>query len=174
MSLTEQDRKLGKVFIEERESLKKLETVFSKLGKANKNDIIRLLNKREEYIMIPASVFKNELSPLENVVLYLDVKIGFNQIRIARLLKRDHTTIWTTLENAKKKMGMRRYIRFVSEQSKEMMIPLKIFSERRLSVLENAAVYLRKLGLSYHETALVLGKDDRTIWTVVDRARRKC
>jgi len=43
-----------------------------------------------------------------------------------------------------------------------------------LSVLENISLYLRsEYGLSNAQIAKLLRKDNRTIWTVIDRAERK-
>jgi len=53
-------------------------------------------------------------------------------------------------------------------------IPSKIFTDRSLSVLEAIVKYLKeKKGMTYHEIAVLLNRDDRTIWTVYQRARKK-
>ena len=53
-------------------------------------------------------------------------------------------------------------------------IPVSILQDRNLSVLENIASYLKDtFGLTYHKVAVLLNRDDRTIWTVYQRAKKK-
>ena len=53
-------------------------------------------------------------------------------------------------------------------------IPIYIFQDRTLSVLETIVEYLKeKLKLTYHEIAVLLNRDDRTIWTCYHRAKEK-
>ena len=53
-------------------------------------------------------------------------------------------------------------------------IPSDIFKDRSLSVLEIMVEYLKEQkGLSYHEIAVLLNRDDRTIWTVYNRGKKK-
>ena len=60
------------------------------------------------------------------------------------------------------------------KNEEDILIPIKIFSNRKLSVLENLTIYvMNRFNMKYHDIALLLGKDDRTIWTVVNRARKK-
>ena len=58
--------------------------------------------------------------------------------------------------------------------TKDIMIPLEIFRDRKVAVLECIARYLKEVeGMTYHEIAILLNRDDRTIWTVYNRARKK-
>ena len=53
-------------------------------------------------------------------------------------------------------------------------IPSSIFKDRALSVLEVLTEFLKEQeGLTYHEIAVLLGRDDRTIWTCFSRAKKK-
>ncbi|GAF99559.1 unnamed protein product, partial [marine sediment metagenome] len=53
-------------------------------------------------------------------------------------------------------------------------IPSYIFKDRTLSVLEAIVKYLKEERmLSYHEIAVLLKRDDRTIWTVYNRVKKK-
>ena len=64
--------------------------------------------------------------------------------------------------------------RRLKEDPKKVYLPSSIFKDRTLSVLEVMVEYLKeKLNLSYHEIALLLNRDDRTIWTVYQRAKKK-
>jgi hypothetical protein len=53
-------------------------------------------------------------------------------------------------------------------------IPLSIVADRDVSIFETIVEYLKEhYGLSYHEIAVLLNRDDRTIWTVYNRASKK-
>ncbi len=56
----------------------------------------------------------------------------------------------------------------------EINVPLSIFRDRSLSVLEVLVEFLKNdMELSYHEIAVMLNRDDRTIWTVYNRVQKK-
>ena len=53
-------------------------------------------------------------------------------------------------------------------------IPSSIFRDRKLAPLESITEYLKdNLSMSYHEIAVLLNRDDRTIWTCYHRAKKK-
>ena len=55
-----------------------------------------------------------------------------------------------------------------------MPIPSFIFKDRRLSVLEAIVEYLKdEKKLTFHQIAVILNRDDRTIWTCYSRAKKK-
>jgi len=55
-----------------------------------------------------------------------------------------------------------------------MSIPASIFRDRSLKPLEVIVEYLKEVEhLTYHQIAKLLNRDDRTIWTVYQRAKRK-
>jgi len=59
-------------------------------------------------------------------------------------------------------------------QMKIVQIPSSIFKDRTLSVLEAMVEYLKeKQNLTYHQIALLLNRDERNIWTVYSRAKKK-
>jgi hypothetical protein len=61
-----------------------------------------------------------------------------------------------------------------SIKKEEILIPSSIFIDRKLSVLEILVEYLKeKRNLNYHQIASLLNRDDRTIWTVYNRAKKK-
>ena len=64
--------------------------------------------------------------------------------------------------------------RNIEELKAEINIPLSIFDDRRLGVLESLVSYLRdNLSLKNSEIARLLNRDDRTIWTVYNRVQKK-
>jgi hypothetical protein len=55
-----------------------------------------------------------------------------------------------------------------------IQIPTLILRDRGISVLEAIVEYLKdEKKLSYHEIAVLLNRDDRTIWTCYKRAKSK-
>ena len=73
-------------------------------------------------------------------------------------------------QNAKRKLAEK----FVVEEISPYDVPVKILQDRNLSVLENVVAYLKDtFGLNYHSIAVLLNRDDRTIWTVYQRAKKK-
>ena len=64
--------------------------------------------------------------------------------------------------------------RNIEELKAEINIPLSIFDDRRLGVLESLVLYMRDtLSLKNSEIAKLLNRDDRTIWTVYNRVNKK-
>jgi len=52
-------------------------------------------------------------------------------------------------------------------------VPLSVFSNRKLGILEAVVKYLKENGLTYHEIAVMLDRDDRTIWATYNKAIKK-
>jgi len=53
-------------------------------------------------------------------------------------------------------------------------LPISIFKDRSLSVLEVIVEYLHEVkGLNFKNIAVQLNRNERTIWTVYHRARQK-
>ena len=135
------------------------------------DEIIRLITKggKPEAVEIPSCIFNNKLSSLESVVKYLKENLDLKYSEIAKLLNRDDRTIWATYSNSRKKFAKR----FAVENNK-YFIPALIISNRSLSVLESIVYYLKDdCNLKYSQIALLLCRDQRTIWTVYNRRRKK-
>ena len=59
-------------------------------------------------------------------------------------------------------------------KKKEMKIPISIFSTRKLTTFESLVMYMKdEVGHTYHEIAVMLQRDDRTIWSTYKRAVKK-
>ena len=157
---------------------KRLLDTFNYLKKQglSSEEIIELVNKFlkvpvKEEIKVPISVFKNDyLASLENIVKYLRENLLLSFKQIGALTNRNEIALAVTYRNAKKKMEAK----FVVEEISPYSIPVSILQNRKLSVLENIASYLKDtFGLTYHSIAVLLNRDDRTIWTVYQRAKKK-
>ncbi len=134
-------------------------------------EIVNILRSRRldnEEKTIPVSVFDNgKLSALEAIVKYMREELGLRYSEIAALLNRNDGPIGVTYRNSAKKFSGR------LDCSSELRLPLSVFENTRLSVLENISLYLKRGGMSNHEIAAMLRRDDRTIWTVLKRAEVK-
>ena len=136
------------------------------------DEILNILKKREvdrKTKTLPISIFNNiSLSALEAVTKYLKENLNLNYNEIAALLSRNYDPIRITYWNSKKKLPGKLDI------SSDNNIPIDIFRNKQLSVLENLTSYLKdEMHLTYHEIAVLLKRDDRTIWTVYNRALKK-
>ena len=148
---------------------------FLKQRGLNTEEISGLVNKFlkvhiTEEIKVPLSVFKNDkLSSLETIVKYLRENLLLSFKQIASLSNRNQISLAVTYRNAKKKLPAK-----FAEEISPYSIPVSILKDRNLSVLENIASYLKdSFGINYHNIALLLNRDDRTIWTVYQRAKKK-
>jgi hypothetical protein len=64
--------------------------------------------------------------------------------------------------------------RTLSEGSIDVSIPVSVLSDRSVATLESVVEYMKDtLGLTYHQIAILLKRDDRTIWTCYNRAKKK-
>jgi hypothetical protein len=60
------------------------------------------------------------------------------------------------------------------ETKKEFSLPVNIFEDRKLGALESVVKYMKEeLNLSYHEIAVHLSRDDRTIWSSYNSSSKK-
>ncbi len=120
---------------------------------------------------IPIYIFQNrKYTILEALIVYLRERKKLSFRKISALINRDLRYSYHSYQNAKKKELTTQYI----IQTKFIWIPVNIFSNTKLSALEAIVSYLKEeFSLTYHEIALMLKRDERTIWTVYQRARKK-
>lgn len=134
-----------------------------------REDTIELLQARSSSY-VPLGVFATrQLSCLQALVAYLKENQKYSFSKISRLLNRDNRTIWTSYQQAKKR---RKKLLVLPEKSREY-IPISIFSNRRLSVLENITSFLKKKDYSTKEISQLLLRKPTTISTVLGRATKK-
>ncbi|MBN4049148.1 hypothetical protein JYT91_00875, partial [archaeon AH-315-M20] len=117
---------------------------------------------------IPSSIFNENLSTSEAIIKYLVENCGLSLSEIAKLINRTSKNIWYTYNKSKKKFSKKIAVKT------SILIPISIVRNLDFTLLENVVSYLKeKLGLSYHEIAVLLQRDDRTIWTVYNRVKKK-
>ena len=79
------------------------------------------------------------------------------------------------IENLKAKgFSDKDILKLFSKKEKELVIPIGVFQNRSLGLLESLTLHLKdRVGLSYHQIAVILNRDDRTIWTSYNQAKKK-
>lgn len=139
-----------------------------KEGRIYESEIQDLLKKKELYL--PISVFDNkELSSLETITKYLKENLNLAYHEIALILNRDDRTIWSTYNKSLKKRKS-----ILTIKPSEYHIPISILSDRKLASLQSIVLYLKDhYDLSYHEIAVLLRRNDRTIWSTYHQAKKR-
>ncbi len=139
------------------------------LKKDTNNISLEDLDSDKNSETIPDTIFNKKLTVLESIVKYLKENLNFSYKYIAISINRDVRNIWQIYNTSKHKLGEKFVIK-----DYEFLIPLSIFSNRKLSMQENLVFYLKqKFNLSYHKIATMIHRDDRTVWTVYQKAKRK-
>lgn len=138
-------------------------------GKEFGDDIIKE-HLAGRHTIIPISVFSDKsLSALEAIVKYLRENENLRNADVAQILGRNPASVWITYRNAAKKLNKR-----IQVSDSELFIPTYIIASGRLSVLESISMHLHETyHLSYRKIGELLQRDERTIWTVCSRARKK-
>ena len=130
------------------------------------DDLKRLL---EEKLFFPVEIFNKKLTVLESVVKYLKEEKNLSLHNISDIIGRDQRNVWCIYNKTKKKNSEKFIIKKV-----EFWIPISIFFNTKLSALESIVKYLKEIqNLKYHEIAVLLKRNDRTIWTVYQRSLKK-
>ena len=129
--------------------------------------LFELLSEKE--IFIPVSVFNVDLSALETVSRYLHENLNISYKKIAELTNRSEKTIWQAFRSSKNKLKEK-----LKLKDTRYIIPISVLADRRLSNLEAIVYYMKKTyHLKFSEIAVLLHRDQRTIWTVHSRAKKK-
>jgi hypothetical protein len=113
---------------------------------------------------VPVSIFRSRAGPLGALVCFLKQK-GLRFSDIARLLSRDQRTIWATYNKYPNKQGL--------ELDYSLCMPVELFSDRRLSIMEALVYYLKSVNnLRLIEIATLLSRSNKTIWCFYSRAKK--
>ena len=120
-------------------------------------------------ISVPIDIFSSSASGLESLSQYLKDVLGLRFCEIAGILNRDDRTVWGAHKGAAEKNHLSN-----EAADSSIKIPISIFRDRSLSVLEALSEYLKECqNMRYCRIASLLNKDQRTIWTVYSRAKKK-
>ena len=151
--------------------LKSLLESLKEKYKLNTSEILSLAEEKTiSEALIPISIFDNkELSCLEAIIKYLKEEFKSRYHEIALALNRDDRTVWSAYHNALQKRKEK-----LPVKEPKFFIPVSILTDRKLSVLESIVSYLKdNFNLRYSEIAFLLNRDERNIWTVYSRYKKK-
>jgi DNA-directed RNA polymerase specialized sigma24 family protein len=146
--------------------IQELVEVLKQKYQVTTRDVFSLVDKKE--IFIPTSIFIKQLSPLETITIYLKEELQRSYHQIGVILNRNERNIWHTYNRARKK-----YEKKLVAAGAQHLLPVSIF-QNNFGVLENIVEYLKEDGgMSYHQIAVLLKRNDRTIWTMYRRIKKK-
>jgi hypothetical protein len=154
----------------------KLEYVFSDKEIANRFDeeasyfelpsVSYLSLRYENEIYFPVAIFQSSLTPFQAMVKYLKEQVKLSNSIISSLLRRDVKTIWATYNSVKNK-------KTIQLKENGLMMPLSSFHEKKFSIFESVVQHLKNQNFTYAEIGRLINKDQRTIWTVYSRLKKK-
>lgn len=153
----------------EKKSIQNLIKDLAKKYNLQKEDFLSLFEGKPNSDL-PISIFDNKkLSSLETISKYLREVRQLKFSQIASFLNRDPRTIWSAYNSSKKKHPSPLTIR-----ESNIVIPLSKLSNKKFSILESIVAHLKETySLTFHNIAVLLNRDDRTIWTVYSRFKKK-
>lgn len=146
---------------------------FDSLSRDEKIDLlfsmVSSLKEKPSTEKIPISIFDNDkLSTFESLAKYMKENLNLRFVKIASLLNRSDKTIWATYNKARKKLP-----KPLDKVVSDINIPISNFSNRDFTVFESLVDYLKEKEIPNHEIGKMLHRDDRTIWSVYDRVKKK-
>ena len=121
--------------------------------------ILELLGRKDHSeILIPSSIFRNEIGILQAVVKYLKENMGMAYNEIAEKLQRDDRVVWTTYSKAIQK---NKAIFRISEPN--YYIPLSVFAEK-ISPMSTLSKYLvENAKMSMKEISGLLNRNRQSV-----------
>lgn len=132
--------------------------------------VASLVPEGQREFAIPVSIFDNDkLGCLEAIVKFFREEYRLPYKEIARLLRRRAPSLVCSYTFAKKKLSTRLPVDWEG-----YIIPTSVIGEHGLSVLESIVWHLStKYHLRLREISRVLRRDSRTVWTVLNEAKKK-
>jgi DNA-binding NarL/FixJ family response regulator len=129
--------------------------------------LTRTLEKPGE-IYVPVAIFSTDVSPSEALVKYLKEHLKLRFADIGRVLNRDQRGIWVAYSRTQKKHPAP-----LPTKPAQYIIPVSLFTDRTLAILEHIVHYLREQGMPVKAIGELLNKSPSTIAAVHHRVRKK-
>jgi len=118
--------------------------------------------------LIPVSIFSTKLAPSEALIKYLKETHDINYHEISSLINRNERGVWASYQRAIKKISSK------FEISETIFVPVSIFSNNKLSILECLISYLKDVKqIKNSKIAILLNKNPSNIWTIYNRTKTK-
>ncbi|MBW2965379.1 hypothetical protein KY363_08025 [Candidatus Woesearchaeota archaeon] len=131
-------------------------------------ELINIYTESSPEESIPISVFSTKLSPSEALCKYLKENRALSFHEIAVLLNRDDRSVWTSYSRASRKAKGP-----LKTREEDIKIPVSIFNDRKLSIMEHVVSQMRVRDISNARIAEALNRNAASIATVANRAREK-
>ena len=135
--------------------------------KFSRNELTEIIGAKEE-IKIPITIFSKNLGFLESLSKYMKENLNMNYSEIAKLLRRDERTIWTSYKKSGEKQKEELNIK-----ETDIFVPISKFKDKNFTILESLILFLKEKGMKYSEIAKLLERDQRNIWTIYSRIIKK-
>lgn len=116
---------------------------------------------------VPVTVYDSDLTPFEATTRYLYEK-ELLVSRIAELLGRAPSVVQKTLDASYDKRPEP-----VKAVPTKFEIPVSRYADKSLGFSEHLCTYLKDEGLTNAQISRIIGLDQRTVWTVLNRAEKK-
>lgn len=128
-------------------------------------ELARMIHKQDK---IPVTIFNKKLSSFEAIVKYMKENFNMNYSEIAGVLHKNPGTIGVIYRNTKKKMGEN-----FEKCPSNTVIPFSAFYPE-LTIFESVVYHLKHdYNLNYRKIAQLLNRNERTVWTVYQRGKKK-
>jgi len=145
------------------------EILLEKMKKTHSSkEIIKSFNSviSKDSFLVPVSVFSGVYSPYESLVYFLVNVQNMRLKDIAKLLGKSESSVWTTLNNAKKRNSE-------LNLDSSILFPLDNYDTKK-SVLENVVLFLvENLNYKIKEVSEILNKSVSTIWSTYNKVKQK-
>lgn len=157
--------KIGEQFTEET-LVKELQTIYFILTRNYNYNLENIIGKLEEEVLIPTSIFNKKLSSFESITKYLKENLDLNFKKISKLLNRSYRAVWGSYQSS-----LNKFPQIITAEKTPYVIPSSIF-QKKLTILENVSIFLKEsYNLNYKQIGDILKRDQRTIWTVINRKK---
>jgi len=151
------------------------DTLVKKYG--SENNILEYLKHDN---MIPLNLFCSKSPCLEVVVKFMVDNLNLDCETISVILNRNIKNInkaynKSSNKNYKHQLESNKSLAIVNHNEiSNIMVPLVIFKHNSLSMLESLVKYIKDVhAMKYSQIATILNRDQRTIWTIYNRASKK-
>ena len=137
------------------------------------DQLVRIYQDIQRDINVPLTIFAGKRNPAEALCLFLKEHKKLTNQKIAEVLSRDSRSIWGTYQRAKKRNKNNNNLQN-HQVSEKYSIPLQLFSNRSLSLLEHIILYLHQVHqLTNPQIAKLLERSPNSIAVLYKRAREK-
>ncbi|MBL7055569.1 hypothetical protein ISS07_01510 [Candidatus Woesearchaeota archaeon] len=130
----------------------------------SKFPLVSIISELEDSYFIPADIFSEDLSTTKSVVKFLKENYSLSISKISSLLKKEYASIWNSYSSSKASK---------LEFSSDKLIPVSALKPH-LGMSSSIILFLKdSLNISYHDIALLMQRDERTVWTTYKNAKEK-